>query len=109
MVYLLRVPDSNFNKNMNLCMTVALCWLNELWLDDLAVLNQSAAATDPLPSQGILEKDNQYDRVCNDWKDFFEAQECLQKDLEMVQSAKDCQRHKARKVNPPIKTASMYE
>ena len=87
----------------------ALRRLNKLRLEDLAALHQSAAAAAALPSQGMLEKDDEYDRVCNDWKDFFEARERRQKELEMVQSAKDCQRREARKANPPIKTATMYE
>jgi hypothetical protein len=61
--------------------------VNELQAKDVAELHRAAAvAAEALPTQGMLEKEDDYDRVCNDYKDFFEARVRRQAELERLQN-----------------------
>ncbi len=83
--------------------------LNELLATSEADLQRAGAVASVLPSQGMVEKDDNYDRICNHWKDFFEGRERRQQELERVQSDQDRQRCASRATNPPIKSGRMYE
>ena len=81
--------------------------VNELQAKDLAELHRAAAVA--LPTQGMIEKDQEYQLVCNDYKGFFEARERRRTELEKTQTAVQRQRCASRKANPPIQSAHMYE
>ncbi len=88
----------------------ALRQLQELLAAHELKAQHTAEIAASLPSQGMLElKEQDYDWLCNDWRDFFEAWERRQRELECVQSAVDHQRRESRAATPPIRNTTMYE
>lgn len=84
--------------------------VNELHDKNVAELHHAAAAAAAaLPTQGMLEKQEDYHLLYNDYKEFFEVRERRRTELERVQTPKQRQQCASRKANPPIKSVNMYE
>ena len=85
--------------------------LDYLWPPDelLEHAQPPVAAAAAQPSQGMLEKDDEYERLCNHWRDFFKARRCCRMELERTLSDKERQRYALRKQNKPTMSAHMYE
>lgn len=87
----------------------ALNTLKDLLAAKDEIVRQQAEKAASFPLQGMLTKDVNYDRLCHDWKDFFEARSRREKELEAVKSDRDRQRRVAWTANPPIANTTMYE